>query len=487
MTAAVAPAAASPFGDLAQLLRAGVTEPPGGPWSLRRTLGGGSLEQLTACRDTIKVALGNGALQSAYGSAQLAGAVETIASKLRSERTSQALLDDLPFGIASMLSSAVAATSGPAEAWSAVTRLAMAARRVLDDSAVDEPLTAAHLDRALFLLLSWPFRADPAADRSTHPTLEAFGACLGGIGELAWHARRARERWLRQFLRARQHPVLARWKPADAEREARLLVTDGLGDARRRWARLRLRDPTQNDADAPRPPAVELLLLRGFALPRFMLTEVRQLIGSHDRRPAERWWRALPWALLIAAAAVLVVALVGGFSLVPAAAAGVLGYLAIGVRAVGAGAWATYPFLLRLPASAAIGTLLVLGFGPAGWVSDPQPWTMLLLVAAAYGYLVVEARNHDVDRLAAMRRALAVLLIGLLHALVVAVIAAVTLAPAFLEGFSTISATDGAGMGWFVSLLAAAGLAVGVFAQVLWDDRPVTYPLTHLDPSRDLP
>jgi cytochrome c oxidase subunit IV len=28
---------------------------------------------------------------------------------------------------------------------------------------------------------------------------------------------------------------------------------------------------------------------------------------------------------------------------------------------------------------------------------------------------------------------------------------------------------------------AGAGLVIGVFLQVLWEDRPVTYPLSHLE------
>jgi hypothetical protein len=79
-------------------------------------------------------------------------------------------------------------------------------------------------------------------------------------------------------------------------------------------------------------------------------------------------------------------------------------------------------------------------------------------------------------------RALVVALIGAVHGLLVTLIGLVWIAPAFagsgLGGLWSHPGYRNAGM--ILAIGAAWCLAVGVFSQILWDDRPITAPLAHL-------
>ena len=73
-------------------------------------------------------------------------------------------------------------------------------------------------------------------------------------------------------------------------------------------------------------------------------------------------------------------------------------YLLIGLGVVGFGRdWAA-PWLLRMPAAAAIGIIALISFLPGGWLYPPlHGWVAAaVLGGAAFGYLVVEVRNHGV-------------------------------------------------------------------------------------------
>jgi hypothetical protein len=81
-------------------------------------------------------------------------------------------------------------------------------------------------------------------------------------------------------------------------------------------------------------------------------------------------------------------------------------------------------------------------------------------------------------------RAVAVAAIGAAHALMVSLIGMVVVAPAFVTDGGKLAMIwhhPGYGHAGTVLLLATAWcLAVGVFSQILWDDRPITAPLAHL-------
>jgi hypothetical protein len=162
-------------------------------------------------------------------------------------------------------------------------------------------------------------------------------------------------------------------------------------------------------------------------------------------------------------------------------AVGCYGLIATGVLRYG-GRWAA-PWLLRLPAAAGVGIFALISFVPAGWLdhAPPDGWAAATaLVAAACGYLAVEARNHGVAGWALLR-SLAVAAIGAVHALMVSLIGLVAVAPAFGAGLGGLWHWPSYAHAGMVLLLASAWcLAVGVFSQILWDDRPITAPLAHL-------
>jgi len=170
-----------------------------------------------------------------------------------------------------------------------------------------------------------------------------------------------------------------------------------------------------------------------------------------------------------------------------AAALSVACYLWIGAGIGAFGpAWAA-PWLLRLPAAAAVGVIALVGLMAGGWLGTPgaglAATAAVVLVVAACGYLGVELRNHSVAGWA-LTRSLAVAAIGAVHALMVSLLGLVYVEPAFVphgELLARLWHRPGYGRAGMLLLLATAWcLAVGVFSQILWDDRPITAPLAHL-------
>jgi hypothetical protein len=147
--------------------------------------------------------------------------------------------------------------------------------------------------------------------------------------------------------------------------------------------------------------------------------------------------------------------------------------------------WGTM-WLLRMPAAAAVGMVLLTGFLPAGWLrTPPGGWlAVAALAGASFGYLFIEVRNHGVSSGAAIGRALLAGVIGATHALMVSLIGLVVVAPAFVldgRGLRALWTHPGYGdAGMALALATAWCLTVGVFSQILWDDRPITAPLAHL-------
>ncbi|MGJ3558964.1 hypothetical protein ACR6C2_08270 [Streptomyces sp. INA 01156] len=151
--------------------------------------------------------------------------------------------------------------------------------------------------------------------------------------------------------------------------------------------------------------------------------------------------------------------------------------------------WAAQ-WLLRFPAAGAIGLFALMAL-PPNWWSDPHPrWALapIALVAAAYGYLVLEARNHGVRPSAAVLRSAGVLALGAVHAFLLSLTVLVFVAATYTE-----ANPDGTGriplpevwqhttLAWQILTMSTAWcLTVGVFSQILWDDRPITAPLAHL-------
>ena len=169
--------------------------------------------------------------------------------------------------------------------------------------------------------------------------------------------------------------------------------------------------------------------------------------------------------------------------------------------------WAL-PLLLRMPAAAAIGLFMLTAMHPSWWhaafgdalpdiSSGSQPvspplgplWATVLLSAAAYAYLLTTARNNGIDWRSALGRSFMVLLVGALHALIVSLLGLAWVVPVFSENGAELA------QGWaahsragVITLVQATAwcLAAGVFSQILWDDRPITAPLTHTRWRKDM-
>jgi hypothetical protein len=211
---------------------------------------------------------------------------------------------------------------------------------------------------------------------------------------------------------------------------------------------------------------------------------VASLALYHDR-PGRRWARVLlAGAVVLAAAAAVICAafLLVHAATIAAAACYLLIFLSVLLITPGWGAM----WLLRMPAASAVGIIALIALLPGRLLGAPAGgWiAVAALAAVSFGYLLVEVRNHGVARGMALWRALLVALGGAAHALMVSLIGLVVVAPAFVNDGAALSALwrqpsyGHAGMA--LALAAAWCLAVGVFSQILWDDRPITAPLAHL-------
>lgn len=230
-------------------------------------------------------------------------------------------------------------------------------------------------------------------------------------------------------------------------------------------------------------------------LPRFAVGMVTRLMLDDDQAP----YRVLRVALAVLAAAAAVCAVIFAvvllrvyLALVPAAACYALICAGVVLPIEGWGRM----WLLRMPAAAAVGIIALDSFMPGGWpVSGHDTlsaewggklgWQAATALAiASFGYLVIEARNHGVAPSRAVARAFAVTVIGALHALMVALIGLVVIAPAFVPsgtGLRDMWAHLTPAHARMILFLATAWcLAFGVFTQILWDDQPITAPLAHM-------
>ncbi len=369
-----------------------------------------------------------------------------------------------------------------------------------DDWQMMRPVVA----RLRFLLLSEPFRGRGAQATAWLPQHDGAPAPLERLfGVRSWNllvgrCRESRWAWQRCLDEYQSHPLLARATPVELEQElgtllfadshARALVIGPLGLAAHA-------QPGAADA------AVAAETLEQHLLPRFMLGNVRSLAAAfpftdsppaEDATPADARRRrlglaaALPPAAAVAAIAVAVVPYPRSSWRIPLAAwtgAGCYLLLLAGVVWFGR-IWATQ-WLLRLPAASAVGLLVLITLPPHWWQAPAwPPWPALVLAAGAYGYLVAEVRNHGVAAKAAAGRALVVTGIGAVHAGLVSLVGLVLVAPAYLDSGPRLTSLwqhDPPGQRLTVLALATGWcLAVGVFSQILWDDRPITAPLAHL-------
>jgi hypothetical protein len=244
-------------------------------------------------------------------------------------------------------------------------------------------------------------------------------------------------------------------------------------------------------------------------LPRFKLIAVAGVAAAPPRRPSAPrgrggkdpaagrgllrilghppWRPATALGVLVCVALALVSAYRGDH--VPAGAWAAGAYALVGVGTVAFGELWAAQWLLRVPAAAAVGLVPLVAFSgwwqglEWGWQPPGFGLAALVLLGVSLGYLTVEARNHGLGGRTAVLRAAVATTMAAVHCLLVSLVGLVLVAVAFAPGEDSLAAVwrGEAGEPSAVLLLSAAWcLAVGVFSQILWDDRPITAPLAHL-------
>ncbi|WP_239339341.1 hypothetical protein [Frankia sp. CiP3] len=372
----------------------------------------------------------------------------------------------------------------PAErGWLVAVRLAEAVRIVLEDAATAGDVTAARVlplvHRTRFLLL-WAPRRFPAV---SFPVSQA----LGSPDALVPRAEQARLDWALDLVNHEEHLRSLSWQPGFLERELRRLVfVDHVGTGRREPLPAPL--PTNmmpQAAGADPDPGFRAWLAREAFLPRFMLGHTwRVLRPAVGRGPFAVL--ALMAMLLLTPAVVSASAFDGHVVGVLRGAAGLTGatYLVMFLLTMRCPEM-TSLWCLRLPAGAALGMVALISLDD-GWARTSGRAAPLIaaaaLLAAAAGYLAFEAQAHGVPYGRVLAgRVLAVVGLGFAHAVGVASLVLALIVPAVGPGLAgTLAGHCATPPAELLTLAASVGLAAGVLLQMLWDDRPVTYPLTHL-------
>jgi hypothetical protein len=435
------------------------------------------------------------------------GTIRAVKTKLQADPL---LLDAVLFSSHSVLDRLLdtyrSLASGPVDSWLAMTWTAEAAWCAVTDGLAaaagyaegDAELLTPLAARLRFLALSEPsrWRGEKAKAWWAGPPDRTPGgnrAVNRAFGPESWHeliARcvEARRIWQRCLDEYQSHPVLAHAEPRELEQELRELVF--------RHGKLRLHSRVMVPVGLSEKPladpapltaedkAVIADVTERHLLPRFAWPTAARLALYDDRR-AWKWARVLSGIAAIGAG----LAAVGYAAALHVRGATIsalicYGLLCAGVLVLPQG-WGAM-WLLRMPAASAVGIIALISLLTGGLAAtSPTGWkAATALAAVSLGYLLIEVRNHGAGRVAAVTRALLVAGIGAIHALMVSLIGLVVVAPAFVE------AGTGLGKLWprptyghaglTLALAASWCLAVGVFSQILWDDRPITAPLAHL-------
>ncbi len=378
--------------------------------------------------------------------------------------------------------------------WAPLAALYQAAMEAADNRAISalslraQATGAAYLARTWFLLLSVPFRPDGRCALSQH----------NGVGpDLQTRARQARDVWLDVLDRIEDYPLLL----AEIDVETELgKITD-----------TRIGDPLADDPGSP--DEVDKLAwrrcVRGHLLPRFALCDTARVTRALSPPAARGLSRAAAASFLLAVALTAVTLFwptaarwigrtprtihLDGYAWATVLAG--LGYLLI-VGAATRERAAAWPWLLRQAAAAAVGVLGLGALSNTWWLLSGGPglrWRAGAAVAMAllsYGYLCAEAANHGVRRVRIMlRRTTGVFALGLVHAFAVSLIALRWIIPVITDSGGRLAGWwQPAGRSpdviapWALILFATAwSLAAGVFLQLLWQDLPITAPLSHVE------
>ena len=499
---AVAPAELAGLGELWQRLRGGTyptfeaSRPAYAGFRDKEALKDWPGHQLAALDDVRRSSWGSGG--------EPEETINALAARMRSRRQLLAAVVFTPDEVLCHLRHARAADGkGLVDAWTGMCWTAEAAWRAVtadvpEDTAADAALLRPLAARLRFLTLSEPMRwrgEKDAAWWGWGPDQQFGGAGIVGraFGPDSWRllvsrCREARREWQGCLDAYQSHPLLFQAEPRELEQELAALIFRHAHASRFR----RVGEPL----GLPTLPVDQLATLTTedravFAdasdrhlLPRFALLAVTRL-GLFDDVRWRRWTRRIA-ASAVTATGVAAVGCALVLLVVPATilAAACYVLICVGVTVFPA-EWGAM-WLLRMPAAAAVGIIVLVGLLPGGWLgTPPRGWLAAgTLVAVSFGYLLIEARNHGVAPGAAVARSVLVVVVGAVHALLVSLIALEVVIPAFVgdgKALLAIWRQPGYGHAGLVLALAAAWcLAVGVFSQILWDDRPITAPLAHL-------
>lgn len=370
--------------------------------------------------------------------------------------------------------------------------------------------------RLRFLVWSLPFRAraigyhgDVLPTRGIPPLdvpAPDLGVLLKADGKVLEYARVARDEWLEHLRYWQDDPWLAArhlLDPAGFERELRL-VTHALppGSPLKRRAgdpglSLVSRAVTEREARDDRG-RVAAEVAETHWLPRGAIAGGVAALYPGDHRA--RLLLAAAFALLTVAPVLLALRYAEGAR-----------WAAL-IELAGGLVYATVRkpphdvlLLLRLPAAAAAGALILLSFTPRWWL-DAHAWRVGAgLAVASLLYLMLETRLHGATLGRAILRGALIWTVGILYAAVLSITVFGFVAPSVAEQgqclvgwwthdpFTPLSCGDrattqtGAAPAGALVFMTGWSLTIGLAAQILWDDRPVTAPLGRLRNTRGAP
>jgi len=324
-------------------------------------------------------------------------------------------------------------------------------------------------------------------------------------------ARAAQQEW-KQYLDAWEDDPWLATRHAEADEQ----LEDDLRWLTTTWPRTRRREKDHKPWPAP-PRFLDLgstadhSRVAADTVERHWLPRGSLLRATAALAPGNKWRWPLLAAYPTAAAAVIGLLLSGHGNLAR--------WCAIGLLAVGLISAALIPprltsvALLRVPATAAVGLALLVSLTPRWWTSSNSWLIGLGLLIAAAGYVMLEARMHGAQRRRAIGRGSLVTIVGALHAAVLSIAVLGFVAPAVgeqggcLDGWwhsdpwrpfplsteapanappdadscaKALRTHQGGAPAGVLLFMTGWSFAIGLAAQILWDDRPITAPLGRL-------
>ncbi len=380
--------------------------------------------------------------------------VQLLATHLRNAAAGcEFLVHEFPHGVSSLLKA-----TPSKEVWKCAVRLCESVALITEEASAGgnaeatRRLPAVHRTRFILLNTTSLVKADTSSLARERPLGPTLPAC----------AEAARSDWFLDLVNHEERPSLRTWKSDQIDEELRRVVAPGFkrdGGVFERWV---LRD--------------------GF-LPRFMLLDGWKRLTARARWGAGVVGTLLALLVLVTLASLWIEAsrtalewVVGGLA--------ALAYVSLVLSAGFGDRMVAYMACLRLPAGAAVGLLAITAFG-ADWVLTPGLWWVgasVALLVASWAYLFLEATAHGSRPARGLARAGLVTVLGFAHGVAVAATIVPVIGRAIVADLDgRLSQLTGSGYAQLLVLAASTGLAAGVFLQVLWDDKPVTYPLTYLE------